>query len=71
LWIHVAASRTAFHADHISRIFVEETGTGAALKAEIEGKVTMIAYFPSKIDAHAALSTLLEQYEANVRVIRF
>ena len=70
MWIHAEGGNTAFNTDHVSRLFVEETGSGAALKAEIAGKTLMVGYFGSRAEAQAALNTILEQHEAKVAVVR-
>ena len=60
MWIHVVKDSTAFNTDHISRFFVEETGSAAALKAEISGKIHMIAYVPSKTLGQDLLRRIVE-----------
>lgn len=70
MWVHVTAGNAAFNLDHVTRLYVEETGTGAALKAEIAGKLTMIAYFGSKVEAQSALAEIMRQCEANAAVYR-
>ena len=69
MWIYIAASNTAFNTAHIARLFVEETGAGAALKAELGGKPTMLAYYSSKADAQAALRGILEKQDAHAPVV--
>ena len=70
MWIYAGAGSAAYNSEHISRLYVEETGAGAALKADISGKVTMIAYYESKADAQAALADVMERHEAGGRVVR-
>lgn len=70
MWIHVAAGNTAFNTEHVSRLFVEETGSGAALKAEIAGKTMMVAYFTEKAEAQKALQDIMQSSEANSAVYR-
>jgi len=70
MWIFVRSANTAFNMSHITRLFVEETGSGAALKAELQGKTTMIGYFGSKPEAQAKLEDIMERHEAGAPVIR-
>lgn len=48
MWIHAERDNVAFNTAHVSRLFVEETGSSAALKAEVAGKTHMIAYVANK-----------------------
>jgi hypothetical protein len=70
MWVYVAASHAAFNLDQVTRLYVEETGTGAALKAEISGKPVMVGYFGSRAEAQAALDTVLEKQEAGSALVR-
>lgn len=70
MWVYVRAGSSAFNLDHVSRMFVEETGSGAALKAEVAGKMQMIGYFNSKVEAQAALETIMEKSEIGATVFR-
>jgi len=70
MWIHAEGGNTAFNMDHVSRLFVEETGSGAALKAEIAGKTLLVGYYGSRPEAQTALNTILQQHEAQVAVVR-
>ncbi len=70
MWIYARAGKNAFNLDHVSRIFVEETGSGAALKAEAAGKTQMIGYFNSKAEAQSALEAIMEKCEAGAAVYR-
>ncbi|MBC8103605.1 MAG: hypothetical protein H7Z41_13595 [Cytophagales bacterium] len=70
MWVYVRAGKTAFNLDHVSRMFVEETGSGAALKAEVAGKMQMIAYFDSKAEAQSAIEAILETRESGAAVFR-
>lgn len=70
MWVHVRSGSAAFNLDHVTRLFVEETGSGAALKAEIAGKTLMIGYFASKADAQSALEQIMEKSEAGAAVFR-
>lgn len=70
MWVHVRSGNTAFNLDHVTRMFVEETGSGAALKAELAGKTLMIGYFSSKGEAIAALEQIMEQKSSGAAVFR-
>lgn len=79
MWIYQENTNTALNLDHVARLFVEATGTGAALKADLASggasaapaaKTVMVAYFDSKADAQAALAELMRKREANVAVAR-
>lgn len=70
MWVYVAGASTAFNLDHAARMFVEDTGTGAALKADLTGKTQMIVYCSSKADAQAALENIMARREAGADVLR-
>ncbi|MES2459815.1 MAG: hypothetical protein V4671_04470 [Armatimonadota bacterium] len=70
MWIYVRTGNSAFNLDHVSRMFVEETGSGAALKAEVAGKMQMIGYFNSKAEAQTALEGIMEKSEVGAAVFR-
>lgn len=70
MWLSVAAGNAAFNLDQSSKLFVEETGAGAALKADIGGKTVLVSYFSDKADARTALESLLEKLEAGAKVVR-
>jgi hypothetical protein len=70
MWIHVSAGNTAFNLDHVTRLFVEETGSGAALKAEIAGKTVMVAYCNSKSEAQTRLAEIMKGHEDKAAVYR-
>ena len=70
MWVYIAGAHTAFNLDHAARVFVEDTGTGAALKADLAGKTQMLQYFTSKADAQAALDTIMARREAGAQVLR-
>jgi uncharacterized membrane protein len=70
MWIYVRTGNNAFNLDHVSRMFVEETGSGAALKAEVAGKMQMIGYFNSKPEAQVALEAIMEKSEVGAAVFR-
>jgi hypothetical protein len=71
MWIYLTGSNMAINTDHITRFYVEETGSGAALKADVSGKTMMVTYHETKADAVAALAQLMEKREANMPVMRF
>ncbi len=70
MWVYARVGSTAVNLDHVSRMFVEETGSGAALKAEVAGKMQMIAYFASKAEAQMALEAIMEKSDAGATVFR-
>ncbi len=70
MWVHIRSASTAFNLDHVTRLFVEETGSGAALKAEMAGRTIMIGYFNSKAEAQASLEQIMEKNESGAAVIR-
>ena len=70
MWIYIAGAHTAFNLDHAARVFVEDTGSGAALKADLTGKTQMLQYFTSKADAQAALETIMARRDAGAQVLR-
>jgi hypothetical protein len=70
MWVYVNGGGAAYNLDHVTRLFVEETGSGAALKAELAGKTLMVGYYGSKSEAQAALNDILEKQEAKAAVIR-
>lgn len=71
MWVYVSGGSTAFNLDHVNRLYVEETGSGAALKAEMSGKTHMVAYFGSKSEAQAALTDIMAKHGDNQPVVRF
>ena len=60
MWIHVEKDSLAFNTAHVSRLFVEQTGSGAALKAEVAGKIHMIAYVTDKESGRLLLREMME-----------
>lgn len=70
MWIFSKASNAALNIDHVARLFIENTGAGAALKADVQGKPTMVAYFEDKEMAHRALLEILSKREEGIRVVR-
>jgi hypothetical protein len=69
MWIYMHNGSMAFNMEHMTRLYIEETGSGAALKADIDGKTVMIGYYASKAEAHAALSNVMAKRSDNVAVI--
>ena len=69
MWVYVRSGRNAFNLDHVSRLYVEETGAGAALKAEFAGKTILVHYFSAKADAQVALDQIMEQNEAGAAIV--
>ncbi|MDX1934947.1 MAG: hypothetical protein SFU56_20305 [Capsulimonadales bacterium] len=69
MWLCTDNGMAAYNLAAISRLFIEQTGTGAALKAEIAGKSLMIAYFSSRQDAQTTLKHILESQEKGQSVL--
>lgn len=63
VWICTDRGNSAYNLSHITRLYIEETGQGAALKAEIAGKSFMLGYFGSKAEAKGTLQAILEKQE--------
>ena len=70
MWIFIEHENTCINADHVSRLYVETTGSGAALKAELSGKQMMLGYFENKDAARLALADLVAKREAGAAVVR-
>jgi hypothetical protein len=70
MWIYSKKSNAAYNINHVARLFVEVTGSGAALKAEIAGKPQMLAYFDDKEMAMAALLDILAKREMGIPLMR-
>ena len=70
MWLYVALSRSAYNLDRITRLVVEEVGSRAAIKAEIDGKTLMLAFYDSVDEAQVALESLLTRREAGASVVR-
>ncbi|GAB4463331.1 MAG: hypothetical protein OHK0029_31830 [Armatimonadaceae bacterium] len=70
MWIYLSGGSAAINMDHVTRLYVEETGSGAALKADIDNKTTMVGYFESKQEALDALKNIMEKREAHAPVVR-
>jgi hypothetical protein len=70
MWIYSKKSNAAYNINHIARLFIETTGNGAALKAEIAGKPQMIAYYDDKDGAQVALMDILAKKELGIPMVR-
>ena len=70
MWVYVSLSRVAYNLNRITRLLVEEVGSRAAIKAEIDGKTIMLAFYDSPIEAQVALENVLSKQEAGARVVR-
>ncbi len=70
MWIYVENELNCINLNHVSRLYVETTGTGAALKADLNGKTMMVGYYDSKEAARAALDDLIIRREAGAEVVR-
>jgi hypothetical protein len=70
MWVFIESECTGLNLDHVSRLYVESTGAGAALKADYGAKTLMVGYYTSKPEAVEALNFLLEQRAQNVTVAR-
>ena len=70
MWIYLEHEANCLNAEHVSRLYVEVTGSGAALKADLNGKTMMLGYYDSKDAARAALSELVALRESGAAVVR-
>jgi ABC-type phosphate transport system substrate-binding protein len=70
MWVYVSLSRAAYNLDRITRLIVEEVGSRAAIKAEIDGKTIMLAFYDSPIEAQVALENVLSKQESGASVVR-
>lgn len=70
MWIYSQKSNAAFNIDQVARLFVEVTGAGAALKAEIAGKPQMVAYYDDKETAQLALLEILTKRDTGAPLMR-
>ncbi len=69
MWIYLEHEANCINTDHVSRMYVESTGSGAALKADLSGKTVMLGYYENRDDARAALKQLIDLREAGVAVV--
>ncbi len=70
MWIYLEHEANCLNCDHITRLYVEVTGSGAALKADLAGKTMMLGYYDSKDAARNALAELIASREAGAAVVR-
>jgi len=70
MWIFIEKEHSCINLDHVSRLYVETTGSGAALKADLNGKTMMVSYSETKEAARATLSEILVAREAGQAVFR-
>ena len=70
MWIYLENEMNCINLSHVSRLYVETTGTGAALKADLNGKTIMIGYYEHKDLARTALNELIARREAGSEVVR-
>lgn len=70
MWIYIENEVNCINLNHVSRLYVETTGSGAALKADLNGKTIMIGYYDSKDAARSALNELIARREAGAEVVR-
>ena len=70
MWVYVPVSRVTYNLDRITRLIVEEVGSRAAIKAEIDGKTIMLAFYDSAIEAQVALENILTKQESGASVVR-
>lgn len=70
MWIYIEKENSCINLDHVSRLYVETTGSGAALKADLSGKTVMVSYSESKEDARKTLSEIITAREAGASVFR-
>lgn len=70
MWIYLEHEANCINSDHVSRVYVESTGSGAALKADLSGKTIMLGYYDSREEARAALTHLISLRESGVAVVR-
>jgi hypothetical protein len=71
MWIYIERENTGLNLDHVVKLFVEVTGSGAALKAEMSGgKTLMVGYYPDKPSATDALARILGQQESGAALVR-
>ena len=70
MWIYLEHEANCINSDHVSRLYVESTGSGAALKADLSGKTIMLGYYENRDDARTALKQLIERRESGVAVVR-
>lgn len=71
MWIYIERESVGLNLDHVTRLFVEVTGSGAALKAEMAtGKTLMVGYYPDKPSALEGLGRIMKEREAGASLVR-
>jgi hypothetical protein len=70
MWLYISSSRIAYNLEKVTRLLVEEVGSRAAIKAEIDGKIVMLAFFDSAVEAQVALENILTRRESGASVVR-
>jgi hypothetical protein len=70
MWLYISSSRAAYNLEKITRLLVEEVGSRAAIKAEIDGKTIMLAFFDSPVEAQVSLENVLAKRESGAGVVR-
>ena len=73
MWVYVPVSRVTYNLDRITRLIVEEVGSRAAIKAEIDGKTIMLAEVERNVSQQAggkqAQLSQLELAQARLQVL--
>jgi hypothetical protein len=70
MWLYISSGRVAYNLEKITRLLVEEVGSRAAIKAEIDGKMIMLTYFETSVEAQVALENILQKQESGASVAR-
>ena len=70
MWIYLEHEANCINSDHVSRLYVEPTGSGAALKADLNGKTIMLGYYDNRDAARAALAELVQLRESGAAVVK-
>jgi len=71
MWIYIERESTGLNLEHVTKLFVEVTGSGAALKAEMDnGRTVMVGYYPDKPSAQQALERIMHQQEQGAALAR-
>lgn len=70
MWLYISSARVAYNLEKITRLLVEEVGSRAAIKAEIDGKMIILTYFDTSVEAQVALENILQKRESGAGVAR-
>jgi hypothetical protein len=70
MWLYISSSRVAYNLEKITRLLVEEVGSRAAIKAEIDAKTIILTYFETSVEAQVALENILQKRESGAGVAR-